>query len=140
MTTKKPRTVFVNLPVKDLQRSKDFFGKLGFEFNPQFSDHNAACMILSEQGFVMLLDATYFKTFTKREIADSTKVSEGLIALSCESRAEVDELVKIAMENGGTAAMPTMDHGFMYGHSFYDPDGHHWEVIWMDPSAIQKPE
>ena len=90
-------------------------------------------MVLSEQGYVMLLDRAFFETFTKREIAGA-QVTEALIAISCESKTEVDELVKLAVESGGSAAMPVTDHGFMYGWSFYDPDGHHWEVLWMDPA------
>ena len=132
------RKVFVNLPVRDLKRSMEFFSRLGFEFNPQFTDDNAACMVLSEEGFVMLLREPFFKTFTKKAVCDTSSQSEALVALSCESRAEVDSLVKKALANGGSTAMPPQDHGFMYGWSFYDPDGHHWEVFWMDPSHVQK--
>ena len=131
------RQLFLNLAVRDLNKSKEFFTKLGFEFNPKFTDDKAACMVLSEQGFVMLLSEPFFKTFTKRELCDTTKHTEGLFALSCSSRAEVDELVKKAIEAGGKHAMDKQDHGFMYGWSFYDLDGHHWEVLWMDPKAAQ---
>jgi uncharacterized protein len=136
MTTQKSRMIFVNLPVRDLPRSKAFFARLGFTFNATFTDDNAACMVVSDQASVMLLQETYFKTFTRREITDPKKSTGALFALSCESRAEVDELVKTALENGGAEAMPKMDRGFMYGGSFYDPDGHHWEVLWMDPAAV----
>ena len=136
MSAKPSRMIFVNLAVRDLKKSMAFFSTLGFEFNPKFTDENAACMVLSEDGYVMLLTETYFKTFTKREICDTKKSSEALLCLSCESRAEVDELVKIAVESGGARAMDAQDHGFMYGWSFYDPDGHHWEVMWMDQAAI----
>ncbi len=136
MTNHNARMLFVNLAVRDLKRSMEFFGKLGFTFNPKFTDDNAACMIISEQGFVMLLVEPFFKTFTKREICNTDSHTEGLFALSCGSRAEVDELVKKALAAGGKPAMDPQDHGFMYGWSFYDPDGHHWEVFWMDPKGM----
>jgi uncharacterized protein len=132
------RSIFVNLPVANLEKSKAFFSALGFSFNPQFTDQNAACMVLSEQGFVMLLQQPFFKTFTEKQIADSSKVTEAIVACSCESRAEVDEIMKKALAAGAKQAMPSKDHGFMYYQTFYDLDGHHWEFIWMDPAAIQK--
>ena len=138
MVEKHPRKIFVNLPVRDLNRSMDFFSKLGFDFNPQFTDEKAACMIISEEAYVMLLAEPFFKTFTKRDLCDTTKHTEGLFALSCDSRREVEELVTKAISAGGEHAMDPIDHGFMYGWSFYDPDGHHWEVLWMDPKAIGK--
>jgi uncharacterized protein len=131
------RMMFVNLPVKDLDRAKTFFGKLGFAFNPRFTDDKAACMVVSETGFVMLIDEPFYRTFTSRDLCDTTRQNEGLVALSCESRAEVDALVRTARAAGGATAMPPQDHGFMYEHSFYDPDGHHWAVLWMDPKAAQ---
>jgi len=131
------RKIFVNLPVRNLQRSVDFFTKLGFTFDPKFTDEKATCMIISEEAFVMLLTEPFFKTFTKREICDTSRQTEGLFALACASRAEVDEMVKKAVAAGGKHAMDPQDHGFMYGWSFYDPDGHHWEVLWMDPKAVQ---
>lgn len=130
------RKIFVNLSVQDLKRSMDFFKQLGFEFNPAFTDDNAACMVISEEAYVMLLTEPFFKNFTKREICDRNSHTETLLALSCESRAEVDEMVKKAVAAGGSLAMAPMDQGFMYSWSFYDPDGHHWEVLWMDPKAI----
>ena len=130
------RKVFINLAVGDLKRSMAFFTALGFTFNPKFTDDNAACMILSEDGYVMLLGNPFFKGFTKKEICDTATHTECLVALSCESRAEVDEMVNKAIAAGGTNAMPPADHGFMYAWSFYDLDGHHWEVIWMDPAAV----
>jgi predicted lactoylglutathione lyase len=130
-----PRMIFVNLPVKDLERSMAFFRELGFTFNPQFTDEKAACMVLSEQGFVMLLVEPFFQTFTKRKICDTATHTEALLALSCESREEVDALVKKAVEQGGSPAIDPQDLGFMYSASFYDLDGHHWEVLWMDPNA-----
>jgi predicted lactoylglutathione lyase len=129
--------MFVNLPVRDLDRAKAFFGKLGFTFDPRFTDDKAACMVVSELGYVMLLQETFFRTFTKREPCDTTRQNEALVALSCQSRAEVDALVRTALESGGSRAMEPMDHGFMYERSFYDPDGHHWEVLWMDPKVAQ---
>ncbi len=130
------RKIFVNLPVRDLQKSVAFFTKLGFRFNPQFTDENATCMIVSDEAFVMLLVEARFKDFTKNQICDTSKSTEALISLSAESRAEVDELVKTAIAAGGRHAMEPMDMGFMYGWSFYDLDGHHWEVFYMDPSAV----
>lgn len=135
MSTK--RSVFINLAVKDLDASKAFFSKLGFEFNPKFTDDNAASMVISELGYVMLLRESFFKTFTKQQPCDTSQHTEALIALSCQSRAEVDQMVERALAAGGRPAMPKQDHGFMYGGSFYDLDGHHWEVMWMDPAALQ---
>ena len=131
------RMIFVNLPVRDLDRSIRFFTELGFRFDPRFTDETATCMIVSDDAFVMLLTEPFFKTFTKREVSDSGRQTEAILALSCDSRAEVDAMVDTAVAAGGSYAMASMDHGFMYGWSFYDPDGHHWEVIWMDPKAAQ---
>ncbi len=130
------RKIFVNLAVRDLQKSMEFFSKLGFEFNRQFTDDKAACMIINEDAYVMLLREPFFKSFTKRALCDTSTQTEGLFALSCGSREAVDEMVKQAIAGGGTHAMDPQDHGFMYGWSFYDLDGHHWEVLWMDESAI----
>jgi predicted lactoylglutathione lyase len=132
--------LFVNLAVRDLKKSKEFFSKLGFEFNPQFTDEKAACMIVSEQAYVMLLSEPFFKTFTRREVCDTSKATEGMFALSCSRRDEVNELVKKAIAAGGSHALDPQDHGFMYGWSFYDLDGHHWEVAWMDMNAMAAPE
>lgn len=136
MTTK-TRKLFVNLPVRDLDKSKEFFAKLGFEFNAQFTDENAACMIFSEEAFAMLLREPFFQGFTKQAICDTRTHTEVLLAISCESRAEVDQMVNTAIAAGGRHAVDAQDHGFMYGWSFYDLDGHHWEVVWMDPATIQ---
>ena len=135
MAENNSRKIFVNLAVRDLKKSMDFFSTLGFEFNPKFTDENAACMIISEDAFVMLLKERFFRTFTRREPCDTTTHTEGLFALSCRTRAEVDALVQKAVAAGGQHAMDPQDHGFMYGWSFYDLDGHHWEVLWMDPKA-----
>jgi uncharacterized protein len=132
------RKLFVNLPVRELERTKTFFAELGFSFNRQFTDDKAACMVLNEDAYVMLVAEPFFRTFTRRELCDTSTHTEGLFALSCGSRAEVDELVGKAIAAGGRHAMEPVDHGFMYGWSFYDLDGHHWEVFWMDPGYIQK--
>ena len=118
------KQIFVNLPVKDLNKSKDFFTKLGFSFNPQFTDDKAACMVISENIFAMLLTEQFFKTFTKKEISDAKKTTEVLIALDAESREKVDEMVKKAVDAGGSIYRDPEDHGWMYGHSFSDLDGH----------------
>jgi hypothetical protein len=131
------RKIFVNLPVRDLKRTMEFWSKLGFEFNRKFTDEKAACMVISEDAYAMLLSEPFFQTFTKNEICDVRTHTEALFALSCESRAEVDDIVKKAVAAGGRHAMDPQDHGFMYGWSFYDVDGHHWEVVWMDPKVAQ---
>ena len=133
MTTK----IFVNLPVKDLPKAKDFFGKLGFNFNAQFTDETAACIILSENAYVMLLTHAKFKEFAPQAIADATKSTEVLVALSCENRGKVDELVAKAVAAGGSTYMKPKDYGFMYRHGFQDLDGHVWEVSYMDPSTVK---
>lgn len=130
--------IFVNLPVKDLKRSIAFFTKLGFTFNPQFTDDTATCMIVAEDIFVMLLTEAKFKTFTPKPICDATKSTEVLVCLSSDSRAKVDDMVRSAVANGGSTYNQPQDHGFMYHHGFQDPDGHIWEIMWMDPGAIEK--
>ncbi len=130
--------LFVNLPVSDLERSKRFFTTLGFEIDLRWTDEKAACVVLNpDTTYVMLLDRAFFETFTERAICGS-QATEALLALSAESRDAVDAMVEKALANGGSTAMPPQDHGFMYGHSFYDPDGHHWEVLWMDVEAAMK--
>jgi predicted lactoylglutathione lyase len=131
------RKIFINLAVRDLTRAKAFFSALGFDYNPKFTDDNAACMVVNDDGYAMLLAEPFFKTFTKREVCDTSRQTEALIALSCDSRHEVDELMMKAINAGGRDAMPAQDHGFMYARSFYDLDGHHWEVLWMDPKAVE---
>jgi predicted lactoylglutathione lyase len=137
MATGTSRKIFVNLAVGDLGRAVDFFSALGFEFDPRFTDESATCMIVSDEAFVMLLVRDRFKDFTKREIADSTTHTETILALSARSREEVDELLRKALAAGGQPANEPMDHGFMYASSFYDPDGHLWEVLWMDVEAAE---
>jgi predicted lactoylglutathione lyase len=134
MTTK----IFVNLPVKDLSKTIKFFTKLGFTFNPQFTDKNATCMIVGDDIFVMLLVEKFFKTFTKKEICDTTKDTEVIVALSAESREKVDEMINRVIEAGGRESREPQDHGWMYVRSFQDLDGHLWEIIHMDESVIKK--
>ncbi len=130
--------IFVNLPVKDLKKSIDFFTQLGFTFNPQFTDETATCMIVSEENFVMLLTEEKFKSFTPKPVCDATKSTEVLLALSLESREKVDEIVRKAVAAGGTTYKEPQDHGFMYAHGFQDLDGHIWEPFFMEPSAINQ--
>lgn len=132
------KQIFVNLPVKDLDRSKEFFSKLGFTFNAQFTDQNAACMMIAENIFAMLLVEKFFKTFTKKEISDAKESTEVLLALDADSREEVDEMIKKAVAAGGSTYMDPMDHGWMYGHSFADLDGHQWEILYMDESTLKQ--
>jgi len=129
------RQIYVNLAVRDLKKSMEFFSGLGFSFNPKFSDEKAACMIINDGAFVMLLSEPFFRTFTTHELCDTSKYTEGLMAISCSTRPTVDEMVRKAVASGGQHAKEPQDHGFMYGWSFYDLDGHHWEVLWMDPKA-----
>jgi len=130
--------IFVNLPVSDLKKSRAFFTSLGFTFNPQFTDETAACMVVSDDIFVMLLTKPKFKSFTPKEICDATKSTEVLVCLSSESRQKVDELVRKAVAAGGKTHQEPQDHGFMYGHGFQDLDGHIWELAYMEPSAIKQ--
>ncbi|MBA2267709.1 MAG: VOC family protein [Thermoproteota archaeon] len=136
MTTK----IFVNLPVKDLDRAVEFFTKLGFKFNPQFTDKNATCMIISEDIFVMLLVEEFFKTFTKKEICNTSKNIEAIIALSAESKEKVDEMINKAIEAGGAEPRKPQDHGWMYDRAFEDIDGHLWEIIYMNESELKSNE
>ena len=131
-------SIFVNLPVQDLERSKAFFARLGFTFNAQFTNELAAAMVVTDTIYVMLLTHEHFGTFTPKAIADATKTTEVLVALSREDRAAVDEIVAKAVAAGGSTYNEPQDHGFMYGHGFQDPDGHIWEVFWMDPAFVQK--
>jgi len=135
------KQIFVNLPVKDLDKSKAFFNALGYSFNPQFTDANAACMVVQEGSIhAMLLVESFFKTFTDKAIADTRTSTEVLLCLSCESRAEVDEMVAKAVAAGGTVPRAPQDYGFMYGHGFQDIDGHLWELSFMDPNAEMPPQ
>lgn len=125
--------IFVNLPVKDLQRSVAFFSALGYDFNLNFTNENATCMIVGENIFVMLLVESFFQTFIKKEICDARKSTEVLVCLSCDSRAKVDELIAKAVAAGGTIPREVLDYGFMYNQAFEDLDGHIWELVYMEP-------
>lgn len=127
--------IFVNLPVKDLKRSMTFFKELGLSFNPDFTNEDAACLVIGENIYAMLLVETFFQTFTEKQIVDAHTATEALVCLSCESRAEVDELVAKAVKAGGRAPREPQDHGFMYGHGFEDLDGHIWELVHMRAEA-----
>ena len=129
------RQIFVNLPIQDMARSQAFFKALGLTFNPRFTNEQGACLEIGENFYAMLLVKPFFQGFTKLPVADATQTTEVLIALSCDSRAEVDELVAKAVAAGGTTPNAPQDHGFMYQHGFADPDGHQWEVFWMDEAA-----
>ena len=132
-----PHKLFVNIPVGDLQRSIRFFESLGFTFNRQFTDATATCMLVGEDAYFMLLTKDRFTGFSNRPLGDPRTQTSALFAVSVNSRAEVDEMVNKAVAAGGSYAVDPQDHGFMYGWSFYDLDGHHWEVFWMDPAAVQ---
>ena len=129
------RMIFVNLPVKSVEASRRFFAALGFSFNERFCDANTACLVIEENIFAMLLEHDRFRGFTHGDLADPANGPEVLLALSAGSREEVDDLLSRALAAGGEAYKPAQDHGFMYGVSFRDPDGHVWEVVWMDPAA-----
>lgn len=129
--------IFVNLAVDDAAASKKFFTELGFSINPQFSNDETTCVVISETIIAMLLEKKRYSDFTKKEIADSAKTSEVLLCLSAESREKVDELINKAVAAGGTANDDVQDQGFMYGRSFEDLDNHSWEIVWMDPAAVQ---
>lgn len=127
--------IYLNLPVKDLDRSVEFFTALGFSFNPDFTDENATCMIINDDAYVMLLVEGFFKTFTSKSIADAASSTEAIMAFSVDSREGVDDMYRKAIAAGGTESQPVQDYGFMYSHSFQDLDGHLWEVMWMDPAG-----
>ena len=128
--------LFVNVPISDLQRSIEFFEALGFTFNQQFTDATATCMLVGEDAYFMLLTKEKFADFSKRPMGDARRETNALFAISVDSRAEVDAMVNKAIAAGGSHAVEPQDHGFMYGWSFYDLDGYHWEVFWMDPAAV----
>ena len=130
------KQIYVNLPVADLPRSRAFFESLGLHVEPKFSNDQGACLVIQEGSIhAMLLTQDFFRTFTSKPIADATRSTEVLVCLSCESRGEVDALVKKALAAGGTAPRAPQDHGFMYAHGFEDLDGHIWELVAMDPDA-----
>lgn len=128
--------IFVNLPVKNLQQSMDFFSGLGFSFNPQFTDEKAACMVISESIYAMLLTENYFQTFTKKPISDATSSTEVLIALDTNSKEEVKDIISKAKQSGAVIYNEPQDYGWMYQHSFADLDGHQWEFVYMDTAQM----
>lgn len=132
------KQVFINLPVADLPKSMAFFKALGFSHNPQFTDDTAACIVVSDTIFVMLLTHPKFRDFTPKAICDTTQSAEVLLCLSCESRSEVEDLVAKAVTAGGSTYAEPKDYGFMYQHSFADPDGHQWELIYMSAMPPQQ--
>jgi uncharacterized protein len=129
--------IFVNLAVKNLPKSKAFFSALGYSFNPQFTNDDAACMVISDTIYAMLLTEPFFKKFTSKELVDAKKSTEAIVCLSAESRAAVEDIVRKAVAAGGRIYNEPQDHGFMYCHGFEDVDGHQWEFAFMDPSHIQ---
>ena len=128
--------IFVNLPVKDLPKSIQFFTQLGYKFDARFTNDQATCMIIDENIYIMLLVESFFKTFTPKQISDAKKQTEVLMGLSVESRAKVDEIIGQAVSAGAKTPVPTQDHGFMYERSFEDLDGHIWAYFHMEPSAV----
>lgn len=131
-----PKMIFVNLPVTDLPRSKAFYEAIGFSNNPQFTNETAAAMVWSDQIMVMLLTHEFWRSFTSKAIPNAKESAQMMLAISSDSRSEVDSIVATASRNGGTPdPNPTQDHGFMYARSFEDPDGHIWEPLWMDPKV-----
>jgi uncharacterized protein len=123
--------IFVNLPVRDLTRSRHFFESLGYGFNPQFTNDQGGCLVLGENLFVMLLVEPFFQTFTSKKVADATATTEVIVCVSCESRAQVEALVAKAIALGATRPRPPQDHGFMYQDAYTDLDGHIWELVYM---------
>lgn len=133
-----PNQIYINLPVKNLKRSMAFFKKLGFRFDPQFTDKNAACLIIGKNIYSMLVSEKFFKTFTKKKISNAKKTTEVLLAMQVQNRKKVDEMVKKAVKAGGSLYSKPHDHGWMYGHGFADLDGHQWEVFYMNLAAMKR--
>ena len=132
-----PRKLFVNIPVSDLQRSIDFFEALGFTFNTQFTDGTATCMLVGEDAYLMLLTSDKFRDFSRKPVGSARNETNAMFAISADRRAEVDAFAEKAVAAGGAAIGEPQDHGFMYQRAFYDLDGHHWEIFWMDPAAVE---
>lgn len=132
------KEIFINLSVKDLKVAQDFFTRLGFSFNPDFTNEQAACLILGDNIYAMLLVEEFFTGFSRKEIADTSKVAEIITACSVESREKVDEIADTALAAGAKYSNDPMDHGWMYSRSFQDPDGHIWEVLFTDMTAFPK--
>ena len=138
MSTAQSRLIFVNIPVRDIAASKEFFGSLGFEFDPKFTDENCACMVVSDKAWVMLLAQARFADFTNKPVSDPSESTQSILCLSAEDRDGVDSFADAALAAGATPAREAMDYGFMYGRSFHDLDGHLWEVMWMSQEAVEK--
>ena len=135
MASNSTRKMYVNLAVREVSRSIMFFTKLGFNFNPEFTDDQSACMVINPDACVMLLSKPFFKTFTRRDLCNTSSHGEGFIALACSSRVEVHDLVNRAIQAGGRPAMDAMDRGFLYEWGFYDLDGHQWDLLWLKPTG-----
>ncbi|MQA80529.1 MAG: hypothetical protein GEV10_18955 [Streptosporangiales bacterium] len=133
-----PNQIFVNLPVRDLERSKDFFAAIGYAFEPSCTDDKAACLVLDDSVYVMLLAEPFFSSFTTKDVADATRTAEVIVSLGVESRERVDEVVDRAIAAGGTVSNETNDQGFLYGRSFEDLDGHLWEAFYLDVDAARE--
>jgi uncharacterized protein len=129
--------IFVNLPVKDLDRSVDFFTKLGYTFNPQFTDENATCMIIGDNIYAMLLLEPFFQTFTKKQLVNANTHTEAILAVSMDSKEEVDSFMARVLAAGGVESNDPEDQGFMYSRGYQDLDGHLWDIFWMDPAAVE---
>lgn len=134
--THQPRLIFVNLPVSDLEATTAFFTELGFTFDERFTDDRCACMVVSDQAYVMLLQRARFEEFAKLPVSDAHLATGSILCVSASSRADVDAVADTALMHGASPAGDPTDHGFMYGRSFLDLDGHHWEVMWMSPEAV----
>jgi len=132
------KKIFVNIAVKDLKKTINFFTELGFSFNMHFTDEKAASMIINDDAFVMFLQEEFFKTFTPKELVDAGKNTEVITALSAESKEEVNKILEKALSMGATETRESQENEFMFGRSFNDLDGHIWEVIWMDMAAFEK--
>jgi uncharacterized protein len=130
-----PQMIFVNLPVTDIPRSRAFYEALGFTINEKFSDANAACVVISEAIYLMILSKPFFQGFSALPVADTKATTSALIALNRDDRAAVDTMVDAALAHGGSSPKPAQDHGFMYQRTFTDPDGNVFEPFWMDPAA-----
>lgn len=136
-----PTLVFVNIPTTELDRSKSFYEALGYTINPLFTDENAACVVVSDTIYVMVLTRDFFQTFTEKQIVDPRVAVQTQIALSCDSRADVDAMMAKGLAAGGTEPVPAQDHGFMYARDLEDPDGNNLSYLFMEPAAAaQGPE
>jgi len=136
--TRSDRLAFLNLPVTSAAASRAFFQSLGFSFDERFCDEQTACLVLSEMAYVMLLERPRFAGFTAKPLGDPATTTSALICVSAADRDGVDALADAALAAGATPAKDPMDHGSMYGRSFYDLDGHHWEVMWMSQEALDQ--